>query len=233
MQPEKQPLTIIGHRGAAGLAFENTLASIRKAIDLGLSMIEFDVWKTTDNEIVVFHDSYLDRLTNGSGFIAEKSLPELQNLLLKNGATIPTLTEVLRLVKAYPVTIIVEVKAENAFSETFRILKEMLPFSRFILGSFYHRKVTELKQQNPELQTAIMLEGVLVDLDSYLQKINPDYVVASIDTQNEYLAETVKAQNRRLCFYTVNTEAEFQMALKHEPFGIITNYPDRFLKKQP
>ncbi len=47
-------IKIFGHRGAAGLAFENTLDSIQRGIDAGVDGIEIDVWKTVDNEIVVF-----------------------------------------------------------------------------------------------------------------------------------------------------------------------------------
>src|SRR4051812_40176733 len=94
-----EAIKIIGHRGAAGLVFENTLASIQKAIDLGIEIIEIDVWQTTDGEIVVFHDAYLDRITDATGFIAEMSYEKLENTPLKNGDKIPTLKEVLNLIQ--------------------------------------------------------------------------------------------------------------------------------------
>ncbi|MBK0402754.1 hypothetical protein I5M27_07135 [Adhaeribacter sp. BT258] len=222
---------IFGHRGAAGLAFENTLASIQKAIDLGVDGIEIDVWQTTDGEIVVFHDAYLDRLTDESGFIAELSYGKLKNTKLKNGAEIPTLKAVLDLVKPHKIPLLVEVKAENAFLKTLGILESNLPSDAFTIGSFYHQKIMEMKRQNPELQTAIMFECVPVFLEDYLQKVNPDLVVTAIETHNAYLVETVKAQNRKLLFYTVNQEPEIELALKAKPYGIITNFPDRLLER--
>jgi glycerophosphoryl diester phosphodiesterase len=221
---------IFGHRGAAGLAFENSLASIQKAIELGVAGIEIDVWQTTDGEIVVFHDAYLDRLTNESGFISELNSYQLQVIKLKNGAEIPTLKAVIDLVKPHQIPLLVEVKAENAFDRTLQILERELPFAAFIIGSFYHQQIMEMKRQIPELQTAIIMEGVPVFLEAYLQKVNPDYVVAAIETHNSYLVQTVKAQNRKLLFYTVNLEPEIALALKAKPYGIITNFPDRLLE---
>ncbi|MFC5272272.1 glycerophosphodiester phosphodiesterase [Adhaeribacter terreus] len=230
MQKKHDQPKIFGHRGAAGLEFENTLASIKKAIDLGVAAIEIDVWQTTDHEIVVFHDAYLDRLTHASGFISELSYAKLKSIPLKNGAEIPTLQAVIELVKPYKIPLLVEVKAENAFAKTLEILESKLPYSDFMIGSFYHQQIMELKRQNPELQTAIMFECVPAFLEDYLQTVNPDYVVTAIETHNSYLVETVKAQNRKLLFYTVNLEQEITLALKAEPYGIITNFPDRLLK---
>ena len=57
-------MLVIGHRGAMGHETENTLASIQKAMDLGVDMIEIDVFKIKSGEIVVFHDERLERLSN-------------------------------------------------------------------------------------------------------------------------------------------------------------------------
>jgi len=57
---------VIGHRGAMGHETENTIASIKKAMELGVDMIEIDVFNVKSGETVVFHDETLDRLTNAS-----------------------------------------------------------------------------------------------------------------------------------------------------------------------
>ena len=221
---------IYGHRGAVGLEFENTLASFQKAIDLGVAGIELDVWQTTDGEIVVFHDAWLERLTNSSGFIYEKSLKELLQIPLKNGAQIPTLKEVIELVKPSQIPLLVEVKHEKAMAETAGILQASLPFPAYAIGSFYHQPIQELKKATPALQTAIMLEGVLADLPTYLNKVNPDFLVLAIESFNQEVLETIRIQNRKLLFYTVNTPAQIQLAEKANPYGIITNFPDVLLK---
>src|SRR6056297_2311342 len=86
---EKKPL-VIGHRGAMGHETENTLASVQKAMDMGVDMIEIDVFQIKSGEIVVFHDNTVDRLTNGKGGIEGYTLSELKNLKLEGGHSIPT-----------------------------------------------------------------------------------------------------------------------------------------------
>ena len=58
---------VIGHRGAAGHAPENTLSSFSLAIEMGADAVEFDIHQTADNRIVVIHDEALDRTTDGEG----------------------------------------------------------------------------------------------------------------------------------------------------------------------
>jgi len=71
---------VFGHRGAAGLAPENTLPSFALALALGADVLELDVHASRDGVIVVMHDPSLERTTNGVGLVREQSLYELQRL---------------------------------------------------------------------------------------------------------------------------------------------------------
>src|SRR6266700_421843 len=73
-------MKVIGHRGAAGLAPENTFAGFDLALEIGVDGIETDVQKTKDGKLVLFHDDLLDRTTNGTGVLQEMSWQELQRL---------------------------------------------------------------------------------------------------------------------------------------------------------
>ncbi len=221
-------IRIFGHRGAAGIAFENTLQSIQKGLDEGVDGIEIDVWKTADGELVVFHDAYLDRLTERSGLIRSLSSNDICSIRLKNGDRIPTLLEVIQLIKRSDAQLLVEIKAEDALDLTLAMLKKNLEASGYIVGSFFHSIIKQCKDVNPEVQTAIMFECVPLQFDEYLQQVNPDYIVTSIETYNQYLLDIVKAQERKLLFYTVNTAPEIELAMKAAPYGIITSCPDLF-----
>ena len=72
-------LRIIGHRGAAGMAPENTLVSFDKALADGADFIEIDLRESKDGEILIFHDATLERTTNGEGEVQQWSLKELKN----------------------------------------------------------------------------------------------------------------------------------------------------------
>lgn len=75
-----RPGPVIGHRGAAGHAPENTLASLRAAAALGVRWVEFDVALTRDGHPVLFHDSRLERTTDGTGRLGDRDLADLAGL---------------------------------------------------------------------------------------------------------------------------------------------------------
>src|SRR5690242_21467067 len=83
-------VVIIGHRGAAGHAPENTLAAIRKGIDLGVDFVEIDVRRTADGVLVALHDETVNRTTNGKGRVDRMSLRDVKRFNAGNGEHIPT-----------------------------------------------------------------------------------------------------------------------------------------------
>lgn len=83
---------IIAHRGASGYAPENTIAAFDLAVKMNADMIELDVQLTKDRQIVVIHDDRVDRTTNGSGFVKDFTLEELQNSMQEAG-TVPLFKE--------------------------------------------------------------------------------------------------------------------------------------------
>ncbi|HSH44735.1 MAG TPA: glycerophosphodiester phosphodiesterase [Longimicrobiales bacterium] len=101
---------LVGHRGAAGLAPENTMPSFRQAAERwSVDMIELDVRATSDGHPVVIHDSTVDRTTDGTGAVADMTLAQLRDLdagagfrdgsgersFAGQGVVVPTLDEVL------------------------------------------------------------------------------------------------------------------------------------------
>lgn len=109
-------VVIIGHRGAAGRAPENTIPSIDKALELEADAIEVDLRQTADGTVVALHDEDVDRTTDGSGDVDEMTLAEVRSLDAGSwfgpefeGTRIPTLTEVLDAVPE-STTLILEVK---------------------------------------------------------------------------------------------------------------------------
>ncbi|MEN8145317.1 MAG: glycerophosphodiester phosphodiesterase [Gemmatimonadota bacterium] len=120
-------IRIIGHRGAAGVAPENTLVSFERGVLGGAQAIEMDVHRAASGELVVFHDSTLDRTTSGSGPVEAMSLPALQQLdagygftpdhgrsfpYRESGVTVPTLDQAVEACAGLP--LIIEVKSAAA-----------------------------------------------------------------------------------------------------------------------
>lgn len=116
--PTNHKMQIVGHRGGAGMAPENSLQCIEKGIQTGADMIEIDIHLTKDGELVVCHDQTIDRTTTGTGKIAEMTLNEIRkfHIVDKNGEEtdekIPTLNEVLKLINGR-CRLLIEIKRTN------------------------------------------------------------------------------------------------------------------------
>jgi glycerophosphoryl diester phosphodiesterase len=80
---------IIGHRGAAGYEPENTLLSFRRAINIGVDWIEFDLHRSADGYLVVIQDDTVDRTTDGQGKVSDMTLEALKKQDAGNGQQIP------------------------------------------------------------------------------------------------------------------------------------------------
>jgi glycerophosphoryl diester phosphodiesterase len=108
---------VIGHRGAAGHAPENTLAGIRKSAELGVRMVEFDVKLTGDGVPVVIHDDTVDRTTDGTGPVRDMTFDRIRSLDAGirfgrefEGERVPSLDEALRLCVELDLAINIEIK---------------------------------------------------------------------------------------------------------------------------
>src|SRR6266404_1077495 len=89
----------IARRGAWGYAPENTLAAFRKAIAIDCDVVEFDVHRTKDCHVVVMHDHNVRRTTDAIGNIHDLTLHELRRFHEPNGEAVPTLEEVVDIVR--------------------------------------------------------------------------------------------------------------------------------------
>lgn len=114
----KEHIYVAAHRGWSGAYPENTMEAFRAALEIGIDQIETDIHITRDGELVLIHDNTVDRTTNGTGKVNDYTLAELKKLEASNGmglqfkgCQIPTLIELMELVKDHPtVTLDLELK---------------------------------------------------------------------------------------------------------------------------
>ena len=95
---EKMNQYLVGHRGAMGLAPENTLKAFKIGCLSGAEIVECDIHHSRDKKLIVFHDNTLERTSNGKGWLRDCSLPEMKKLDAGEGQKIPELKEVVELV---------------------------------------------------------------------------------------------------------------------------------------
>jgi len=173
---------VFGHRGAAGLAPENTLPSFALALSLGVDVLELDVHATSDGVIVVHHDDTLERTTNGSGLLREHTYEEIEELdagyqysrdgrdfpFRGQGLWIPRLDEVL---EAFPdVVLNIEVKQGSPAiaEEVVRLLREFGADDRVLLAAEKDPIMAEIRRVGQGIPTG-MATAEVVDFVNRLQ----------------------------------------------------------------
>lgn len=146
---------VAGHRGAKNLAPENTLASFAAAMDIGVNELELDLRVSRDRQIVVIHDATVDRTTNGSGPVSERSLQELQALDAGNGAVIPTFRDVLDATGS--ISLQVEIKDPDAIDLMLEELRARpADMARLAPTSFDETSVRRLAEALPDVDVGLI-----------------------------------------------------------------------------
>lgn len=220
---------IIGHRGAAGLALENTLESFKRAADLGVRTIEFDVHVTKDEYMVLSHDNSLARISNSNKRISDLTYTELQAIPLNNGETMPLLSEVLAFAQKRQLAVIVEVKIRTHLEALCEVL-DAYPDVPMTVASFHHDVASLIRKLRPHLaiylaeqhhpiavlQSAKAMKAQGIDLHYML--INPlVYILA-------------QRWGLSIMLYTVDSPFIVRLLRMLYPnIRICTNYPDRFI----
>ena len=110
------PVMRVAHRGASAQYPENTMLAFRQAIQQGVDMIELDVQLTSDDELIVMHDTTLDRTTNGHGNIHDHNLQEIRQLNAGQGEKIPLLSEAIQLARESEIRLFVEISGWMDFA---------------------------------------------------------------------------------------------------------------------
>ena len=142
--------SIIGHRGAAGMAPENTLYGFQCALDEHVHAVEFDIQRI-DDELVVIHDDTVDRTTDGNGAVTDFSFERLRQLDAGDGERIPTLREVLELIPA-TVAVNVELKGTNTASAVADLLRQY--DHQQLVSSFDHGELRQFVAEGSGIPVA-------------------------------------------------------------------------------
>ena len=228
--PNKDPL-IIGHRGAMGHVTENTIPSIKKAIELGVDGIEIDVFKCKSGEIVVFHDKKLDRLTNSSGYIEDLSYDSINKIKVMGKYRIPQLIEVIDILPN-EIFLNIELKGEETSQKVNEIVTEFInrtesKLDRFIISSFNWKELEKFRLFNSKIPIAVLTDTTPLNAISVAKKlnavaINPNYKLLNKNTVNE-----IKKEGLKIFPYTVNSLNDIDKMKTFRVDGIITDYPER------
>ena len=229
-------IIVVGHRGAMGHALENTIESVKKAIQLNVDGIEIDVFKSKTGELVVYHDPFLSRLSNSNAFIEQISLDSIKKVELKGGLSIPTLKEVIDIIPE-KIFLNIELKGSNTAFKTNKViieyLKELnLPPSKFIISSFRWDELKKFRDLNKDIPIAILVDS-LYKIDNAI-KLAKEINATALNPNNEFITKKIvnkiQSNNIKVFPYTINSPKNIKRMKLMGVDAIITDYPERINK---
>lgn len=234
-----QPPRVIGHRGAARLAPENTLAGLRKAKAEGATWVEFDIKLSADDVPIVMHDDTLERTTNGSGPVRMRTLAELTRLDAGSwwgpafaGEPIPTLDAALDTLAALGLGANVELKpCPGCEAETGRVVGARLarawPASLPppLLSSFSPEALEAARLQAPALDRAMLVNDRCAEWEALAARVGAVAVHTWWGFITAELARDVLAAGYALRAYTVNDVAEARRLFALGVAGVFSDVP--------
>ncbi len=215
-------MKIIGHRGARGLAPENTLASLEKAIEHHVDMIEFDLRVTSDNQVILHHDADLIDASGNRVTISGHNLAEL----LPHKTDLATFEDALKLINNR-VGLVIEIKTEVDIKPIVSIIKNSLIKSDLIICSFSLDILSQIKQQIPNVKIMIIEPWSGVRASHRARKLNTDLISMN---QRWLWWGFIKSMSSsyQLYTYTLNDAKKARKWAKYGLAGVITDYPDLF-----
>ncbi len=218
-------MILTGHRGAAKLEPENTLLSIQKAIDLGVDQVEIDVHLTCDQHLVVIHDTTVDRTTDGQGAVAAFTLAEVKQLDAGKGERIPTLQEVMDLVRG-KVILQIELKGPGTAAPVIQAIKQNSLENGVLLTSFVHDRLREARQLNPALRLGALWGEPPPDACEQAIDMGAEAIHIQHLNIDPHLVEKAHAHGLKIRAWNPDTVEEIQRAIDLGVDAIGSNRPD-------
>ncbi|EPU3919794.1 glycerophosphodiester phosphodiesterase [Aeromonas hydrophila] len=225
-------MQIIAHRGASGLAPENTLKAIRLALALGAGAIEIDV-QLADGELWVFHDRRLERCTDGSGVLTAQSRAYLASLDAGEGEGIPTLWQVMETI-AGQAELHIELKGSQTADEVARLTRRAeaeLGFAptQWVVSSFHHPELARFASLRPDIRLGALTSTIPLTLAKFAAELGAWSLNCDVDFVDDSLVQDAHDRGLKVLVYTVDEPADQAMLADIGVDGIFTNRPDRFL----
>lgn len=240
-------LVLTGHRGAAGLAPENTVASVKKALELKTDRIEVDVRQTKDNRVVCLHDKTIDRTVNGKGAIENINYKNLLKLSAGKkfagpfkDEKVPTLERILQLVNGQSV-LVIEIKDGDELypgieKQVVNLIHQNKAGEWVIIHSFDDHVLKRIH----ELDDEIVLHKLLIaDFPLFHLIYDGKFRVTTLefyDFVDEFscyypfttkrLIRKVHQLGKKINVWTVNDSTLIHRMINLGVDGIITDYPN-------
>ena len=219
-----EPFLLIGHRGAAGLEPENTLRSFQRAVELGVSAVELDVY-VVDGTVVVLHDETVDRTTNGKGAVTTFSLAALLALDAGEGERIPTLDAVLAALP-HEIGINVELKGPGSAAAVIDTITRSSDDRAVLISSFHHDWLRDVRRLNAAIPIAPLYQRQSRTMYDIAEGLDAWSMNISRQMASREIIDKAHDQGYRVLVYTVNDAHEAERLKEWGVDGLFTDRPD-------
>lgn len=226
-------MLIIGHRGAAGLAPENTIESLRIGYEAGADMLEFDIRLTKDGKPVLMHDKSLKR-THGTVTIVESlTLKELQKKT-KDNKTVASLKEVLDEFFGN-IMLNIELKGDGTGEVVAKLLRDRYvkdeeDWSNVFLSSFKPKELRSARKISADVPLAVLTNRNPFTYLAYSRSLDISAVGFNRSNMHHFATEIAKKAGLFTYVYTVNRPQSVVVHARQGIDAVVTDFPDKILK---
>jgi len=206
-----------------GLEPENTLRSFVAAEQAGLDVIELDLHLSKDGALVVMHDADVDRTTDGTGPIAERTLGELRTLDAGRGERVPVFEEVLDAVGSPVQAEIKDLAAARALAE---VMQRRNLVERVEVSSFHDEAIAEIARLVPGVRTALIASRFGPDVVERATEAGAETVCLNIRRLTLEVVEAARKADLKIIGWVVNTQDQLRLVRALGLDGATTDYPE-------
>lgn len=239
---ERKQVSNVAHRGATAYSPENTIAAFDLAVDMKADYIEIDVQRSKDGELVLIHDTTVDRTTDGTGKVGDLTLEQLRSLDAGSwkgeqfaGEPIPTFEEILDLYRG-KVGILIELKAPELYPGIEEQVAAALiernldkpQNEKIIIQSFNFESIKKMDQLLPQVPIGVLTSNradttleALQEFSTYADWFNPSYGIVT-----EELVNQVHSLGMQIGSWTVRSQEAADFLFEMGVDAIISDYPD-------
>lgn len=198
----------VAHRGYPRKYPENTLSSFLKAVELGFTHLELDVHLSKDGIPVVIHDHTVDRMTNGTGRVADYTASELQLFHIKQDEHIPTLEEVLRALKG-KIGLNIELKQMGTYypqleEKVVELIKEFSMLDQVVITSFDFDALEKIRQLSSEIRIGLITFGCSKAILDWSLEVGATFLSMHYAFVTEHYIHRCKELGIQLMAWTIN-----------------------------
>jgi glycerophosphoryl diester phosphodiesterase len=233
---------VIGHRGAAARAPENTLAGLRRAKALGCAWVEFDVRLTADGALVLCHDARLDRTTDRAGLVGGQSLAAIRQCDAGSwfgpafaAERVPTLEEATALAAELDLGVNIEIKTEpgREYATAAAVadaVSRLGPAPPLFVSSFLPAALAALRDLAPQTRRGVLFRSVPSRWTEIAKRLGVVVIGADHRQLRPRRVAEIRAAGYPVAAYTVNDPARARLLFEWGVTSVFSDMPDIILQ---